>query len=609
MGTAVGDLVVNLLGNGAPLQQALARSKQDLGGWSSQAAAAASQVASTIGKMNFGPLLGQLSALGTAGGLAAFVGETHEKAREISRGAKEMGISAEFYQRLGSAAQKAGHDIETVRGSFARMQESIASAVASGNKGVFAMLNLSPEKMLGQDAEAQYRAVAKAIMEIQNATERTHAEMELFGRSGHELEAVLAKVADGTLDKMKALSDQTVFLLNQQKSGTWQTVTNAGAAFLAKTELAGRVLGTMIGGGVSRAEAMRQVQQQITAEMGKQKENASASAAAAATALRAEKERADAAKALAAIQGRLEATDRAGGQYSEQSRAMLDPGPIADARRRFRQSMRELDEMLDAIPHTGAAKTAEDVQAINYVAQLRSDAAKDLRERIHSIEGSKEDELEFRITLVGLSAAQKESAELAREGFSPDATAQIFQYRIQLEELGQIHDLGLRVHAAEVGELRVKLDELAAGGWSQEFIEKYKDMTLKLQAHETEMHFSPMKRLQKQLQDLRDVRDYIDKATYKEARKKTLQAYLDETHQGSPASHWSESQAKGSREAFETIMAAINDAQQAKDQQEALDKAERTAKATEASAQALATIANRGGDESDVEDLAGASRS
>jgi hypothetical protein len=279
---AVGDLVTNLLGNYEPLRRVFDKARAGATSWESHTVAAVKNVQGKLGAVGKGAFqniggsaMGALFGGGaTLGSLVAF-DQMIAGAKEISRESREMGVSAVFYQQLSASALKAGHDIETVRTGFTHMQNLVADAATKGGETaqVFAKLGLRPEELLGKNAEQQFRAVAAAIMGIGNASLRTQAELDVFGRSGKQLETTLRQVADNSISAFSYLSEQTIYNLKQlsgQTPGVFRDIINAeaeGLGYVAEIAETFRLMVTKkLSFGDAIATAIEQQRQAIQAE-------------------------------------------------------------------------------------------------------------------------------------------------------------------------------------------------------------------------------------------------------------------------------------------------------------------------------------------------------
>lgn len=212
------------------------------------------------------------------------------EADRVTEAAEKLGISTTYFQQLGTVAQQNGSSIEAVSTAMAKMQNVIADAAAGAKEAKTAIggIGLNADALIGADASVQFKTVAQHIMAIQNAAERTNAEMAIFGRGGKELELVLKKAAEG-LSGVPAVSRLGIAGLNEMKSVGEGMFTRFKVGFM---ELAGQAAAGFLGAlGVdvmAAAEAERQqkaeaqsllvTERRIAEEKKKQEEAAKAAA-------------------------------------------------------------------------------------------------------------------------------------------------------------------------------------------------------------------------------------------------------------------------------------------------------------------------------------------
>jgi hypothetical protein len=474
------------------------------------------------------------------------------------------------------------------------MQNAIADGATKVNDAsrTFQRLGLDPEKLMGRNAEEQFRAVARAIMQIGNDTLRTQAEMEVFGRGGKELEGVLRQVASGVADSYKVMTDAQVYAMNRL-AGSGPSVMNQVGGFTAdvveKDTRAIATLMLMATQGIGWTKALRMVTEDQTHAMEAQAKAANDDAAAT---RRAQQEQAQYAAIKKAGEGRQAfqlQTDQmahlreegfaASGaivSVAHEAQAMIDrlvesvggkltPAAL-EAIKGIKQAAQARAEELRQ-QKVAEAELARDTAGMNPIdrqhVQVAREYGNSVADRVaalarQTLGTDKAAELELKIKLVGLSEAQKQMAEFVHQGGAPAAADAIGRLAVKFDELSQVRDIGLRAHAAEVGDFQAKLDELAAGGWSREFVQKYRDAAEAIQAHELKMQFDPEERLREELRRIEQVRGKLDDATYGRARQKANDDYLRETHQ-EPGKLFGGAAVKGSEDAYKIIYDAMAD--------------------------------------------------
>ena len=522
-------------------------------------------------------------------------------AKEISRESREMGVSAVFYQQLSISAQKAGRDIGTVEGAFARMQNTIADAATKGGAAaeVFTKLHLKPEDLLGQNAESQFRAVAGAVNAIGNETLRTQAEMDVFGRSGKQLEEVLRQVADGTADKFEVMSARTVNalkMLSGAGNDLWQRFKVAEADGLAAfTEF--MELTQYMSEGMTWMQAEAALMRDLTDAIKEHAEATNADAEAAQASAAAARDRAAVGKAAQSQRS-----------FENQTEAMGAPGEIAAA-------MRQIREQVEALREAAGGK-AELTGALGKEAIALYDA---LDKRCAALNQQKIDDARFAANVAGMSAPDRDRARLVHEGFDPKTADVVASLEKQARAAEKAQAAVARYQEQARTSVKVLSDELrriadlaASGKLTPSVAESARhtayEEALRQAGLSDAMKATPKQAYENEMATIETLRalgapkDLLDRATAE--AKKQLDA--SKGQEGRP--NWSESMEKGSKEAFESIMAGIAAGQQSDDQKAIREATENTAAASQRAADTLASIAGRSGDEGDVEDLAGAAR-
>jgi hypothetical protein len=178
---SIGDLVANLTVNSAGWSRGLKTAKSETGGF-----------VSSVGSLLSSPV-GKLAAL-AAGAVsvgAAFYGVTQSIGRTagVADQAARTGLSGEFLQRLGYAADQAGVDSETLTKSLSKMTLVVGEAT-SGNKAAqsaFSKLGLSVSDLADLSPEEQFASISDALGGIPDTAKRAAAAVDIFGKSGAEL--------------------------------------------------------------------------------------------------------------------------------------------------------------------------------------------------------------------------------------------------------------------------------------------------------------------------------------------------------------------------------------------------------------------------------------
>jgi len=122
-------------------------------------------------------------------------------AQKRSQGkAVQTGLSGEFLQRLGYAADQSGVSVETLTGGV----KKLTIAIGKGDEKPFAELGLTLTDLLALSPDQQFLKVAEAIGKIPTAAGRAAAAVKVFGKSGIEMTGLFA---GGLNDINKLLAD------------------------------------------------------------------------------------------------------------------------------------------------------------------------------------------------------------------------------------------------------------------------------------------------------------------------------------------------------------------------------------------------------------------
>lgn len=125
--------------------------------------------------------------------MAAGVKHAADFAGEVSDLSARTGQTASDVIVLGQAFRNAGLGSDMVGQSLNLLQKALTGVNENGEPtaGVFQRLGLSIDDLKGMSAVDQLEAISKAIASLKNPADQTRAAMEMFGRSGGQLLAVL----------------------------------------------------------------------------------------------------------------------------------------------------------------------------------------------------------------------------------------------------------------------------------------------------------------------------------------------------------------------------------------------------------------------------------
>jgi len=123
----------------------------------------------------------------TAGAIYALSGRI-AKLAGVADEAVKTGLSGEFLQRLGYAADQSGVSVQTLTMGV----KNLTLAVGKGNEKPFESIGISLKELKGLQPDEQFLRVATAISKIQTPADRMNAAMQIFGRSGKDMAGLFA---------------------------------------------------------------------------------------------------------------------------------------------------------------------------------------------------------------------------------------------------------------------------------------------------------------------------------------------------------------------------------------------------------------------------------
>ena len=186
------NLVVQISGNTAKLNQALMKSQGRLQQFSGKGVAAAKAI---------GPPFLVAAGAATAFGVAsvkAFV----QTGDELDKMSRRTGVSTEALSTLGFAAEQSGTDLGTLEKGIRTMQKRTLDweRGLSTATEAFDLLGLELETFQAQSPEEQFRSLAGAIAQVEDPTRQAALAQEVFGRAGTQLLPLIQEGAAGMAD-------------------------------------------------------------------------------------------------------------------------------------------------------------------------------------------------------------------------------------------------------------------------------------------------------------------------------------------------------------------------------------------------------------------------
>lgn len=208
----IASLLVNLKAQTADFDSKLKKSAGGLRDFESSAKAVSSGITSAFGKI-----------AAVVGGVSLF-NSAIEAADKYGQFAEVLGDSAENMQALAYAANQNDSSFEALSSSMVRMAKNVVEA-DQGNKSLaesFSALGLNTSKLMQMNPTEQFKTIADALRNVDNASVRTNLGMSIFGKSFAEIGVLInagSDAIDAASEKMKAfgLSNEQVAQIKEMK--------------------------------------------------------------------------------------------------------------------------------------------------------------------------------------------------------------------------------------------------------------------------------------------------------------------------------------------------------------------------------------------------------
>jgi hypothetical protein len=192
-----GDLVVRLGLNSNPLTKGLADASAGVKGFAESATTWLNPVTAVFTGMAAAAASTGLSIYGIAQRIESLAGVVDK--------ANQTGLSAEFIQQLGFAADQSGVSVDGLLGGLAKMtielgKTQLNSEETSNN---LKQIGLEASSLADMKPEDQFLAIADAISKLPTAAEKAAATVAIFGRSTSEMIPLLGEGEKGIRSLME----------------------------------------------------------------------------------------------------------------------------------------------------------------------------------------------------------------------------------------------------------------------------------------------------------------------------------------------------------------------------------------------------------------------
>jgi len=192
-----GDLVVRLGLNSNPLTKGLADASAGVKGFAESATTWLNPVTAVFTGMAAAAAATGLSIYGIAQRIESLAGVVDK--------ANQTGLSAEFIQQLGFAADQSGISVDGLLGGLDKMTVSLGKAELNSEETAknLEQIGLSSEKLSGLKPEDQFLAIADAIAKLPTVAEKAAATVAIFGKSASEMAPLLGEGEKGIRSLME----------------------------------------------------------------------------------------------------------------------------------------------------------------------------------------------------------------------------------------------------------------------------------------------------------------------------------------------------------------------------------------------------------------------
>jgi hypothetical protein len=229
-----GTLTIEMAMNVARLADDMAKAKSAVTGTMKDINSAVSTVKTALGALGIG--------LGV-GYFVSFLKGTNDAVAHMKELGQEAGTSAEAISRFEAPARSAGLSLDTVAAAMFKMSKASLEAKDPTSKASQALtaIGISTQQLKGLKPDEMFELVARSISKYSDGLEKNNVMQELVGKSGREMNRVVAAIAEkGTLaatvteDQVaaaKKLNDQILELkMNSEKS--WRSLVAEGVPAL-----------------------------------------------------------------------------------------------------------------------------------------------------------------------------------------------------------------------------------------------------------------------------------------------------------------------------------------------------------------------------------------
>src|SRR5258705_1279886 len=176
----------------------------NIGAFAASMSAAAKPLASFAGKVGSASaklvsFAGAATALVAGGSLALLTSHSMDAIDANAKLADRLGFTTEQLVGLQHAASLAGVGSEELTGAMEKMLKNIAEAAAGGGaaSNTLQQIGLDAKTLANSTPDEAFKLIADGLLTIENPAQRAAATMDIFGKSGQSLGALLMSGSEG----------------------------------------------------------------------------------------------------------------------------------------------------------------------------------------------------------------------------------------------------------------------------------------------------------------------------------------------------------------------------------------------------------------------------
>lgn len=247
-----GDLVVRLGLNSNPLTEGLAKASTGVKGFAESATTWLNPVTAVFTSMAAAAAATGLSIYGIAQRIESLAGVVDK--------ANQTGLSAEFIQQLGFAADQSGVSVDGLLGGLAKMTVELGKTQLNSEEtsNNLKQIGLEASSLADMKPEDQFLAIADAISKLPTAAEKAAATVAIFGRSTSEMIPLLGEGEKG----IRALMEEAKNLKIGISTEDLQSIAKADDAMARMKSSLSSVVSNIA---VSLAPVFEQISNSLTA--------------------------------------------------------------------------------------------------------------------------------------------------------------------------------------------------------------------------------------------------------------------------------------------------------------------------------------------------------